>query len=425
MELINNLCKYMSENKIDMVYIGNNTIINILLGNQKNVKDIIIVRDIIFSREVEMIKFYEKNNKENANLTIKDVINTFDVAIIGLIFENTKIDDFELFRQYRDCYYFDVSPFFNQLLFFKSEEELFKLHCSAYLTEKIICRILNRSVNKLYSENYITNLFLEECGKIGVKDTHINVTRQNSLNCLTPIYSIDCGISYLGFFSDITRMFCYDVLDEEIKEGVRFLTELQNVTVNMIRENMHIKDLFITLNKRYRYNYMFKRVQNGFGHGIGKRIHEGYSLCSNQKWTFQNGYSFTLEPILTFDNVELRIENMYEMKGGQVRRINTFLSDDIIMLPNKSAQQKSYNEVYCVNPEVIILEGSEGIFLANLNCESLSKGKASYLKISKSILTIIKEFQQPSPLTEIKRKYQKSREYIDFLITEEVLLNKK
>lgn len=428
MSLMNDLRKYMFNNKIDMVYIDDSAIISMLYSDLSNVRDIIIMQNSIFIRKIKVFGFLGENSKSNTYLTINDVINTFEITVIGLIFERLKIEDFGSFLRNGNYYFFDISPFFNTLLFFKNEEDLFRLHCSARLTEKIIQRTLKNSSGRRYNQNCIINLFLEECGKVGAKDTHINVIRLNSFDCLTPIFSIDCGISYFGFFSDITRMFCYDMLSREIKERFQFLVELQNATVNIIRENLNIKDLFITLNRRYNSNFMFKRVQSGFGHGIGKRIHEGYSLRSDQKWTFQNGYSFTLEPILSFDDMELRIENMYEVKNGKARRINTLLSDDIITLSNYSNQLESKkfdNELYYTNPEVMIFEGNDCNFLANLSCDSLSKGKVSYLKISKSALTIIKEFQHPSLLTKIKSKYPKDRDYIDFLIAEEILLNKK
>ena len=137
MSLINDLRKYMFNNKIDMVYIDDSAIISMLYSDLSNVRDIVIMQNSIFIRKIKAFGFFGENSKSNTYLTINDVINTFEITVIGLIFERLKIEDFGSFLRNGNYYFFDISPFFNTLLFFKNEEDLFRLHCSARLTEKI------------------------------------------------------------------------------------------------------------------------------------------------------------------------------------------------------------------------------------------------------------------------------------------------
>ena len=121
---MNDLRKYMFNNKIDMVYIDDSAIISMLYSDLSNVRDIIIMQNSIFIRKIKVFGFLGENSKSNTYLTINDVINTFEITVIGLIFERLKIEDFGSFLRNGNYYFFDISPFFNTLLFFKLGSDL-------------------------------------------------------------------------------------------------------------------------------------------------------------------------------------------------------------------------------------------------------------------------------------------------------------
>lgn len=414
------LYKYIQLNKIDLIYIDDSSIIQLLYNELQGAREMLIVQNMVFYRNTADHYFV---GLDAGTMSLSDILKTFRVKVIGLVFEKMPVNDFSFFSHLGDYYYYDISPIFSPFIFQKNEEERFRMRCSAALTEKIIQRLFTKTANQPYDRNHMIHLFLAECGKIGVGKTHINVMQINAGSHMTPVYSIDCGISYYGFFSDITRLFCYDLPEKSFAQRYAFLIDLQNTTAMMIRENMHIKDLFLTLNRRYHSNLLFRRIENGFGHGVGQRIHEGYSLCSDQKWTFQDGLSFTLEPILSVDNTKLRIENMYEVKNGKASRINKFLSDSIIVVPGGGMKaQMLQSGRYYTNPDLMLLEREQDVLLANLNCDSLARGKKAYLRVGKSIFEMLKTLKRPCLLEEIKKKYPNDLEAIDLLISEELLI---
>jgi len=419
------ICQYMEKNKIGIIYLHNQAVIRNLFGDLTNVYDVIISRNNVYYRNKTIDMLYiDKNDAQHTRWNINDIIQRMDVSVIGIIFETFSIDNITLFSRLGSFYYFDVSSFFSRFLFIRNDEEVFKLHCSASITEKIIKKIFSKPISFVSDNNCIKNMFLEECGKVGAEKTHFMISQITSSKAPTPIYSIDCGVAFDGFYSDITRLFCYNEPDRQVNEAYCFLLELQDTTAKIIREGIYIKDLFLTLNRKYRSNSMFKKIQNGFGHGIGRNIHEGYSLRSDQRWVFENGLSFTLEPILSLDYIELRIENMYALMDGQVKRINTLLSDDIILVDNNSrvSDDNKLNDIYRINPEIAIFEGTENSLVANLSCDALARGKNLYYKVNQLGLEIIYEFKTPNLINNVKIKHQNNHGYIDYLISEEILI---
>lgn len=425
MNRMDKLFQYMRKNKIDIIYLRNQAVIRNQFIELTDVYDILVLRNKVYYRNKVVDLYYiDRDDVQHTNWNIQDVVQHIDVSVIGVMFETSYIDDIGVFSRLGNYYYFDVSSFFGHSLFIKNDEELFKLHCSAIITEKIIKKILSNPVACVNEKNCIKNMFLEECGRIGAEKNHVNISRITSAKSSRPIYSIDCGVALDGFYSDITRLFTYNEPDKQINEAYCFLFELQDATAKIIREGMFIKDLFLILNRKYHSNSMFRKIQNGFGHGIGKDIHEGYSLRSDQRWAFENGLSFTLEPILSLENVELRIENMYALMNGQTKRINTLLADDIMLINKKprTIDAKKLNDIYCINPEIAIFEGIENNLVANLSCEALARGINLYYKVNQVGLDIINEFKTPNSINNAKFKYQNRHDYINFLVSEEILI---
>ena len=416
---------YMENNKIDLVYINNLTIQKRLFNNFNNVKDVLIIhRNVYFRDQNDNCFLFYKNDIQNNYIKLFDIIQNFHISVIGILFRITSNNSLDFLFGLGDFYYFDISPFFGSLLFVKTDEELFKIQCAAILTEKILKKTLYGAVAHPYDNQYIKRKFLEECGKLGIEKTHINVSKIGISKSNIPIYSIDCGISVNGYYSDLTRMFCFQTSDVIFDEACLFLQNLQSITANIIREGMFVKDLFIALNRKYWGNPLFKNVRNGFGHGIGKQLHEGFSICSNQKWTFENGITFTLEPILNVNGVDFRIENMYALRNGKVDRINTSLTNNIIVINKKESMptQKTKKDLYYINPEVKVFENENYKLIANLSCSSLANGKNLCFSINQRGIEILNEFKIPTSIKNVKEKYPNSIDYIDYLVSEEILI---
>jgi len=406
MKPINDLYIYAEKNKIDMLYLNNSKVINLIGQNENSIESVIITRKKILVRNKSSNLFHNVENDEY--LSLEEIFHIFSVVKIGLVFNKLSIEDLRMFNRYGNFCFFDISPIFNKYLFLNNEEALFRIHCAAYLTENLMKKTFYKASNFVLDEKLITNIFLEECGKVGIKNSHINITKLNISETTTPIFSIDCGISFMGYFSDITRLFSYGVPCPEIMNCLQYLMELQVSTSKIIREHMHIKDMFITLYRKHYRDPLFKYIKNGFGHGIGENVHEAYSLTSNQTWSFMNSYCFTIEPILRYNSIELRIENMYEIINGKAKRINEQIADDILILNKRATVNISDDKEYHLNPHIKIRKCNDEIYLANLNCESLAKGKMPYFKINNQTLKIIRGLQTPSNTNDLKINFPKT-----------------
>lgn len=140
---------------------------------------------------------------------------------------------------------------------------------------------------------------------------------------------VDFGVKYKGYCSDITRTIFAGDPNKKEKEIYHFLLEIQNKTINQIKNNKKCSELYGFAVKsfgKYKNNFT-----HGLGHGVGIEIHELPNLTLNSKDRVRNNMVFTIEPGLYFPNkFGIRIEDTVLFKSKTA--ILTKTSKDLLII---------------------------------------------------------------------------------------------
>jgi len=107
---------------------------------------------------------------------------------------------------------------------------------------------------------------------------------------------IDMGVDYLGYKSDLTRVFFLGKINPTLKRIYDIAIEAQNKAIRKLKPDARI-DKIDALARQH----ITKKGYGGFfghnlGHGIGLEVHEKPGISSKEKSTLRPGMVFTVEP---------------------------------------------------------------------------------------------------------------------------------
>jgi Xaa-Pro aminopeptidase len=122
---------------------------------------------------------------------------------------------------------------------------------------------------------------------------------------------IDCGVDYLGYKSDLTRVFFSGKITSTIRSVYDIVLKAQDRAIKEIKATVNIDKI-----DRVARQYIARKKYGGFfghnlGHGIGLEIHEAPNVSGNEKNKLKAGMVFTIEPAIYLPNrFGVRIEDM-------------------------------------------------------------------------------------------------------------------
>lgn len=106
---------------------------------------------------------------------------------------------------------------------------------------------------------------------------------------------IDLGTKLNGYCSDMTRTIFFGKANNKQKKIYKAVFEAQKKAIDFVKVNRKAFDA-----DKIARDYVIKKGYPSFrhtlGHGIGKKVHEGFRLGPKSKTIFKNGMIFTIEP---------------------------------------------------------------------------------------------------------------------------------
>ncbi|PJB09158.1 type I methionyl aminopeptidase, partial [bacterium (Candidatus Gribaldobacteria) CG_4_9_14_3_um_filter_36_15] len=115
------------------------------------------------------------------------------------------------------------------------------------------------------------------------------------------ILSLDLGIKYKGFFSDMAITIAVGKIDSETNKLIKVTERSLREGIKAIRPGNHIGDISFAIQK-YVESRGFKVVRELCGHGIGRELHEDPQILNyGKKHTgpeIKEGMVFCLEPMV-------------------------------------------------------------------------------------------------------------------------------
>ena len=123
------------------------------------------------------------------------------------------------------------------------------------------------------------------------------------------ILSLDLGIKYKGFFSDMAITIAVGKIDSETNKLIKVTERSLREGIKAIRPGNHIGDISFAIQK-YVESRGFKVVRELCGHGIGRELHEDPQILNyGKKHTgpeIKEGMVFCLEPMVTVGDCRIK-----------------------------------------------------------------------------------------------------------------------
>ncbi len=122
-----------------------------------------------------------------------------------------------------------------------------------------------------------------------------HLTSQRKIKNNEPVL-IDVGVEYMGYKSDLTRVFFLGKIKAIVKRIYGIVSEAQDRAIKKIRPAVQISEIDTTARQ-----YITQKGYGGFfghnlGHGIGLDVHEGPRISSKENGKLKTGMIFTIEP---------------------------------------------------------------------------------------------------------------------------------
>ncbi len=163
---------------------------------------------------------------------------------------------------------------------------------------------------------------------IGENSSIIHYTSYSNTKVLKKgdIILLDCGGYFEGgYATDITRVFCYGDVNEEVKE---IYTAVLKAQLKVYHSNLlytdELYDLAVKTLKKYEKKGFF--FPHGLGHGIGIPVHQPpLALTKNVRQKLRRGNVFSIEPGLYCEKkFGIRLENSVYFKDGKKISLSHF-----------------------------------------------------------------------------------------------------
>ena len=124
------------------------------------------------------------------------------------------------------------------------------------------------------------------------------------------IASVDVGIIYKGYYSDMATTVGIGTVSEELQRLMDVTVESLLAGINQARVNNHLSDISHAVQKYVEVNH-FSVVREFVGHGIGKHLHEDPEIPNfgppNQGPVLKEGMVFAIEPMVNLGMASTKI----------------------------------------------------------------------------------------------------------------------
>lgn len=132
---------------------------------------------------------------------------------------------------------------------------------------------------------------------------------------------IDMGIKLNGYCSDMTRTVFFGKATKKQKKLYFAVLKAQKRSIDFVKVNCKAFDID-RVAREYIAKQKFPDIPHSVGHGIGKRVHEGFRISQKSKTIIKNGMVFTIEPgIYIKDFGGVRIEDTFYLNSGKLYQL--------------------------------------------------------------------------------------------------------
>jgi len=122
---------------------------------------------------------------------------------------------------------------------------------------------------------------------------------------------IDIGVDYLGYKSDLTRVFFLGKINVLARKIYNIVLTAQRNAIAKIKPGIKISDIDLAAREYITKNNFGRFFGHNLGHGVGLEIHEAPNLSPIEDKKLKEGMIFTVEPAIYLPGkFGIRIEDM-------------------------------------------------------------------------------------------------------------------
>ncbi len=151
------------------------------------------------------------------------------------------------------------------------------------------------------------------------------------------IIMLDFGTKVEGYCSDMTRTVFFGKASEKQKNMYKTVFEAQKRAINYIlkchselarlaakrvpESSLKAKEVD-RITRDYIISKGYPSIPHSLGHGLGKKVHEGFRLSPKSKTKLLAGMVFTIEPGIYIRNFGgVRIEDTFVLENNRIRQL--------------------------------------------------------------------------------------------------------
>ncbi len=273
-------------------------------------------------------KLMEDNNQDTLYLSKSDTtILSFEFYQNWGVENNINIESIDygyIRNEYRDedLELMKDSLAINERIFEETREQI-----KVGMTEKEVRSIILSKV----SESEADDVSFDPIVASGKSGSNPHWTASDNVINANEILTIDMGVFYKGFASDMTRAFVVEgQLSEEEQKIWEVTKETLDGSIKAIKAGVTCKELHqLSLDIMDKHGYK-EYFTHSLGHGLGVEIHDSPSLSINSKEVLEAGMVITIEPGIyipgkygvRLEETVLVTENGYEVLNNLEIKLN-------------------------------------------------------------------------------------------------------
>ncbi|MDD2521939.1 MAG: Xaa-Pro peptidase family protein [Anaerolineaceae bacterium] len=203
----------------------------------------------------------------------------------------------------------DASPVFANLRMEKDEHELAKMRKAAVIAEAALLETLrtirvgqtekeiaSELVIQLYRHGSDTELPFAPIVSSGSNSANPHASPSERRLHSGDVLLFDWGAGFEGYFSDITRCFFVDFVDERMIDAAETVQRSNHYAVAAVRPGMTTGEVDAIARQEIEESGFGNYFTHRTGHGLGMEAHEAPYIFSGNQLVLKKGMVFTIEP---------------------------------------------------------------------------------------------------------------------------------
>lgn len=222
-----------------------------------------------------------------------------------------------------DAHFVDASAAFAEMRMIKDEQELAKMRKAAEIAEAALLETLrtvrvgqtekeiaSELVIQLYRHGSDTDLPFAPIVSSGPNSANPHASPSERRLQAGDVLLFDWGAGFEGYFSDITRSFFVDYVDERLVEAAEAVQRANYYGVAAVRPGMAAGEIDAAARDEIEESGFGIYFTHRTGHGLGMQAHEAPYIFSGNPLTLKEGMVFTIEPGIYIPEIGgIRIED--------------------------------------------------------------------------------------------------------------------